>query len=331
MEIYNNELYVVGSFNWIGTDSSLRYIAKWNGSNWSNVGNVFTVIHNAGQQLSSLCVYNNELYVAGQLSQPVTFTPMHLIKWDGTSWSLVGNGMVEGGVSLIHDMEVYNNELYIGGYFSPFATGGSGTSSCLTKWDGTQYKNIGGPGFDEVVRCMAIHHNKLYVGGGFTYVNGIPARCIASYDGINWCGYPTIAPLNIVSVMGAYKDSLVIAGGVFVVGSDTLTSVIVRWTGDTMPDSCKLANGILEMGVAENYINVYPNPTNGNITVSLASIENTIIAIRVFNTYGAIVYNINGINNKVASLNLDQSSGIYYIEIATTKEKHIKKIVVNRN
>lgn len=63
MTMYHGELYVGGEMIFIGSDSAIFYIAKWDGTQWQNVlGPNNTVL--------SLEVFNDTLYVGGGFSYP---------------------------------------------------------------------------------------------------------------------------------------------------------------------------------------------------------------------------------------------------------------------
>ncbi len=67
-------------------------------------------------------------------------------------------------------------------------------------------------------------------------------------------------------------------------------------------------------------INVYPNPTNGIITIKAVNLEN----IEVFNLQGKVIYN--GIEKEIDLSN--NSKGIYIIKVTTDKGVVVEKIVV---
>ena len=94
---YNGELYAGGYFFSAGGVPA-NNIAKWNGTNWSAVGN------GTGGTVYSLAVYNGELYAG---------TANNIIRWNGTNWSAAGSVNCYGIKSLV----VYNGDLYAAGNF----------------------------------------------------------------------------------------------------------------------------------------------------------------------------------------------------------------------
>ena len=114
MVVYNGNLYVGGMFDHAG-GTAMNNIAKWNGSNWSSIGNVGTGM--GSDIVSALCAYNGSLYVGGNFSACASTSSNNLGVWNGSGWSTIGSGM-NGS---IHSMAVYNNKLYFGGTFSSAA------------------------------------------------------------------------------------------------------------------------------------------------------------------------------------------------------------------
>jgi hypothetical protein len=77
MEIWNDELYVCGPFDYIEDDIPANGIAKWDGEKWCSLGDTF----NAG--LICLEVWNNELYIGGGFNKINEDTIIGIAKWIG--------------------------------------------------------------------------------------------------------------------------------------------------------------------------------------------------------------------------------------------------------
>src|ERR1043166_2510404 len=88
--VYNNQLYVGGSFTVAGGIPA-NHIARWDGTKWDSVSSGTT-----GTVIYTLAVYNNELYAGGD-----TFTTAggvdvgnySIARWNDTVWKDVGGGM----------------------------------------------------------------------------------------------------------------------------------------------------------------------------------------------------------------------------------------------
>jgi hypothetical protein len=226
LAIYNNKLIAAGSFTNIG-GTVVNNIAQWNGTSWSALGTGITGFsgYYVENGINTLLVYNNELYAGGTFTIAGGVTVSNIAKWNGTTWSSVGNGIAACNISSIASMDmsywcypyngvgilcVYNNELYAGN-----CTNG------VVKWNGTSWIAVGGglinggvnPTF---VRGMTVYNGKLIVGGYFSSAGLTNAYNIAAWDGNNWYyvgGNTTNNGLDsYVNTLAVYNNSLY-AGG----------------------------------------------------------------------------------------------------------------------
>jgi trimeric autotransporter adhesin len=113
LAVYNGVLYAGGMMTQAGA-IQVNCIGIWDGANWSSPDTGIWG-ENGWAIVSSLAVYNGELYAGGYFDT-VNGQPMNCIaKWNGSSWSSVGSGINEGGS--IDGMAVYDDALYVGGGF----------------------------------------------------------------------------------------------------------------------------------------------------------------------------------------------------------------------
>src|SRR5665213_1693824 len=180
LKVFNGELYAGGRFTQAG-NIAVNGLAKWNGTSWDSVGNysignvygmevyngqlyvatdysIFLLNNNTwidlvvqanlnymgGLGMKGMAVYNGELYVGGVMT--VAGNPVNgIAKWNGTSWSNLGDG---SGLSYnncscyvaVCAMKVYNGELYVGGTFSK---AGNMTVNNIAKWNGQTWSELG--------------------------------------------------------------------------------------------------------------------------------------------------------------------------------------------
>ena len=89
---------------------------------------------------------------------------------------------------------------------------------------------------------------------------------------------------------------------------------IVTGTGEVIP-----VNAILP-------VNVYPNPSEGNIIIDLPYYEN--VKIRIYNTLGKEVFHTE-VNKRKVNIDLScNTEGLYFIEIDNGFNKQVKKISI---
>jgi len=126
IEVYNNELYAIGSFNSIG-GITVNNIAKYNGTNWINITmpeGYWPAVFPVDGTHNILNVINGNLFVAAEFStmQAFSFKPSPVYKFDGNSWIRVAlnNHCSSVGYSG-KATELFNGELYCGGSFFYFS------------------------------------------------------------------------------------------------------------------------------------------------------------------------------------------------------------------
>lgn len=104
-------------------------------------------------------------------------------------------------------------------------------------------------------------------------------------------------------------------------------AVSVSFAGCTDTSSCYSLDGV---GLFENEISplkIYPNPTNGKLTVSHPSVGNGRIV--VFTTTGQMVSVINELGNGETEIHLSsQSKGIYFIKLEAEGESFVERVIL---
>ncbi len=117
--IYNNELYVAGPFGKY-QGSAFNFIAKFNGSTWSNVGidGVTGLFSNSNGQIHKLRVIDNKLYAVGVFSHADNIDAQYIASWDGVKWCGYGNGFD----NRITEIVKANGTIFIGGGFWTYNT-----------------------------------------------------------------------------------------------------------------------------------------------------------------------------------------------------------------
>jgi hypothetical protein len=227
MAVYNNQLYVAGSFTSINGVAA-NNIARWNGSVWSAAGTGSGV---PGDYINALCVYNNNLYAGGGQSG-------NCEKWNGTSWSVAGNFTNSGAWGYLRSMGVYNGELYVGGTFDSI----NGTAALnLAKYNGSFWSSGGDFGIannGDGVSAIAAYNGELYCGGRFSIAGGTAASNIARGDGLNWQALGNGTD-GVVLALLVYNQSLYAAGNFTVAGSITVGN-IAKWAPPCAPPSATI-------------------------------------------------------------------------------------------
>jgi hypothetical protein len=174
MTVWDNKLFVGGVFNKIGNDS-VRYIAQWNGSTWSQVG------QGLNHEPVYLFTYNNNVIATGHFDSIYHGERVNYVaRWNGSDWYGLGSGLDGYGYVACE----YHGDLIVAGAFT---YAGGVLCNKIAKWNGTNWSALGhGITSGFAVYALSVFNDKLYVGGIFTSVNGFGTNCIASWDGTNW-------------------------------------------------------------------------------------------------------------------------------------------------
>jgi len=307
LAIINNNLYMGGEFDTIA-GLPCNEIAKWNGSNWSNL-NFPTLIAPFG--IDAICEYEGSIYVGGNFCNTLGDTISNILRWNGTNWLSVGGGIKGGDVSC---MAVYKGELYVGGYFFK---GAGNACDYIQRWNGTEWRGVGGGtgGANGEIWQLLVRNNKLYALGEFQTAGGVNANEVASWDSTQWCSYGGTFD-NTIFTGCIYKDSLYIGGGFRTIDGDSIVYV-AEWTGGNYVDSCgAITTGVNEIQPNAMTVTLYPNPSNGKFTLSLQGVpEKT--QITVFNILGEQVYQ-SSINASNTEIDLSgKADGIYMYRVVT--------------
>jgi hypothetical protein len=82
----------------------------------------------------------------------------------------------------------------------------------------------------------------------------------------------------------------------------------------------------------EKSVAVYPNPSNGRISLTLTGFKGKRTELRVMNVIGNVIHREILNDNETTKKDLDLSkltSGLYYIKLQTDDYSEIRKIIIN--
>ncbi len=177
-------------------NTTVNYVAKWDGANWSALGYGL----NAG--VIALAMFQGNLYAAGDFTgacndsacTTATTGLNHIAKWNGSSWVAVGNGVNDRMNVLASD----GTNLYAGGGFfgvcgDANCTGANQTRvNYIAKWDGSAWGLVGF-GFDKAVTALATSGSWVYAGGELTRscsdvqcASGTMLNHVGAWNGSDW-------------------------------------------------------------------------------------------------------------------------------------------------
>jgi hypothetical protein len=186
------KLLVGGTFIDAGGNPAADRIARWDGNNWSPVGNASDQIP-AFSTVHAIAYANGKVYVGGTFTNAGSNAAAdNLAVWDGDSWEAFCNGSNQAPIGgNVQALQILDQTLYVGGDFQD----GSGIASAdyLLACDlnsGAPRPTVVDPAhpFSGSVHALAVDSNGvLYAGGRFGDLENIDAADnVAYFQGGAW-------------------------------------------------------------------------------------------------------------------------------------------------
>lgn len=164
------------------------------------------------------------LYAGGAFTTAGSVVVNRVAKWNGVSWSTLGNGMNGSVNALARDS---TGKLYAGGAFSQ---SGATTVNNISVWNGSSWEALGS-GVGCCVYAIAIDSlGNLYVGGSFTQAGGATANYVAMWNGSSWSSLGS-GMNEYVYALAVDSTDLLYAGGFFTYAGGANASHIAKWNG----------------------------------------------------------------------------------------------------
>lgn len=183
--VFNGELYVAG--RGMIVDSVYTGLAKWDGTNWSKVGQFFEV-NEYGNEFSleivnDLFVYDNKLIVSGPFNKVYDVLINGIVSWDGTIWEPFNQGMFD-----INHATEFQSDLIVGG---KFLSSDEQALNFIASWDNIDWNPLvsqgkNGKGVSNSIFNMVTFNGEIIASGYFLSAGSAQASYIARWDGVNW-------------------------------------------------------------------------------------------------------------------------------------------------
>ena len=309
----NGHIYVFGAFtNSLGR----KYVAEWNGTNWSELGGSQSPFLNAPlgtESLNSLSVNNS-----GDVFVGVGTSNQHyyVAKWDGNNWSQLGT-WVNGSYAnnSIYSITTDNNgNVYAAGLFTDSVSMNSG-STYVAKWDGNNWSKLGTGNNalfqlqSQPIYSLATDNNgNLYAGGSFR--NSLTKGYIAKWDGNTWNelgGLGSFPATNLIATLSLITDKF---GAVYATGS------ILDSSGNHYVARYGFPLGVENIKERKNELVVYPNPCADKLLVNGYSLIGNSVEINDF--LGRTCISI--LHQKSEVVNIETlTSGLYILKVIDAK------------
>lgn len=247
------KLVIVGQFTSIG-DRPIAYIAAWDGTAWSPLGEAFD------WYLTAVKVWDPDengpqpaqLVVSGPFTRVGNVFASKVARWDGHAWHPLAEGLSTTQSAAARQIVTYDIDgsgpdhphlVFCGG----FDTAGGLAAPGLARWDGRRWWPFGA-GMSRAVRAVATWdpdgpgpRNALLIAAGSFMSNAWgPLNRIASWDGTQWRGLGTGVGVNgqLVECLTTWdpdgsgpQQPQLVAAGEFSVAGGELARNIARWDG----------------------------------------------------------------------------------------------------
>jgi hypothetical protein len=181
MVVYKGKLYACG----FSSADFLVYVFCYENNAWHTVGSNFS------GTVSSLCVYNNELYVGGYHGSSSSQNAISKLDTLTNTWNTIGGGVSSVSIasySSIEGMCVHNGKLCVVGTFDH---AGGVPAVMVAKWDGTQWCGLGvNYNSWDATNCVS-YNDSLYLSTGIVFDNAT-TECFVEWVGGNYtdtCGF----------------------------------------------------------------------------------------------------------------------------------------------
>lgn len=134
-------------------------IEMWNGSTWITPADL------PDNRVYTIKAIGTDVYFGGPFENVGSLPALHIAKWDGLSWSALGDGLSGApGGNYALNMVSYLNDLYVVGMFK-------NQGNYIARWSGGSWWALG-EGLGVNVYCVAVTDGKVYAGGEFATAGG---------------------------------------------------------------------------------------------------------------------------------------------------------------
>ena len=246
----------------------------------------------------------------------------YVSKWNGTTWSALGNWLAGVVTCLAADG---NGNVYAGHY--PPSTGTSPTIG-LAKWNGTSWQQVVSGGAPLALALVVDGNNALYMGSSFSNIGGVAAYDVAKWDGTAWSAMGNgisnqySARVNALALRG----SMLYAGGGFSTSGDGTRPVVNFGIYDL---AAPLATAPAALA---RQVQLYPNPARHTATLEVqASLSWQPIAATLLDATGrqarTFALPAQGIASHILDLH-NLPAGMYTLRLATSEGTISRQLVV---
>ncbi len=199
------------------------------------------------------------VYIGGWFRNVAGIPADHIARWDGSTWSNMGNATAP-----VRALATRGSDVYAAGQF--ILIGGT-FANHVAKWNGSTWSGLGS-GTTGNVYALRVYGGDLYVGGTFGFAGAQPVNNIAMWDGTGWLplGAGTGATVRAIDVSGTH----VFVGGDFQFAGGVSAKHVAQWDGAAwLPLGSGVNGNVRAVRVLGDKVYVGGNFTNAGGTTAL--------------------------------------------------------------
>jgi len=320
MEIFNNTLYVTGTFTKID-DASTTLLAKWDGSTWSPVEHPFV-----DSQINRMHVHLGNLIVTGILKDAISDSVSYIAAFDGQRWERFEQDLNGPGLALA----TLGDNLIVGGEFTH---AGDKEVNRIALWTGTEWRSFGegfSAEFPAKVQAITTHGEDIFAAGLFTASGSKKLNSIAKWSGEEWEALGSGIEGGVYA-LELFDQSLYAAGNFYRAGQK-LSSRIARWDLQLVSSSVK--DWEFEHSSSALLAANYPNPFIEQTTVPFNIEQPGHVQIDLIDILGRKVKTLAAKHYTPGNYELVIErellpAGVYFVMLQTGQgQRHYQKVTV---
>jgi len=327
-----NNLYVGGRFHKIGNTLQMLY------AKLSNAGNLltnFNSVINEDGTINDIKLKDNNVVIAGSFVTNNYYNLSRLLL-NGTIDPTFTQSTVSGTDASIYSFDFNENKIVVGGNFNTY-NGTARSNIAQINPDGSLDTTFDpGTGTDAPIKSVATVNNGIIIVGEFVDFNEIVRNRIAklNFNGsLNLSFTPQAGANDHISKTLVQPDGKILIGGRFTTYNNALAIRLARISSTNAGVLSKQENPLPTVITAvkeTTEINLFPNPTNGLLNISLGDFSKETFQINIYNTLGQLIKQQETQSNDASQIDLSTLENGSYIIILSNENRTIKKMVIKK-
>lgn len=289
----SGNLYAAGSFK---NDSNQYYVAKWDGSSFSELGTGVNALKPNGEIKCLTTDQAGNVYAAGFFTSGGKY---YVAKWNGSSWEEAGTLNADNYINdIVTDA---NGHLFAaGGFTAP------NNISYIAKWNGSTWNAPGNLSTNNYIFDLAADASgNVYAAGSFTNNSNKPY--VAKWDGNTWneVGAPTgLNPNDDILSVAIAPSGNVYGAGYFTNAGN------YNYVAEFTPTVSNISQANSDFKVS-----VYPNPFANQLTLQALQLPAT--DMQVYDVAGRKIYEGKTTSCNYTLITTDWNLGVYWLKISS--------------